>query len=52
LDKEAIRAVEALLKDTANYPFVGDVIERLRISRTAFYRYFPSDRIRELRNQA
>jgi hypothetical protein len=50
--KEAIRAAEAMLKDTANYPFVGDVIERLRISRTAFYRYFPPHRIRELRNQA
>jgi hypothetical protein len=25
---------------------------RLTISRTAFYRYFPPDRIRELRNQA
>jgi hypothetical protein len=50
--KEAVPTAEAMLKDTANYPFVGDVIERLRISRTAFYRYFPPDRIRELRNQA
>ena len=52
LDKEGIRAAEAMLKDTVNYPFVGDVIDRLRISGTAFYRYFPPDRIRELRNQA
>ncbi len=43
--------VEAMLKDTMNYPFVGDVIDHLRIGRTAFYRYFPPDRIRELRNQ-
>ena len=42
---------EAMLKDTVNYPFVGDVIDQLRIGRTAFYRYFPPDRIRELRNQ-
>jgi hypothetical protein len=35
-----------------NYPFVGDVIDHPRIGRTAFYRYFPPDRIRELRNQA
>ena len=41
---------EAMLKDTVNYPFVGDVIDHLKIGRTAFYRYFPPDRIRELRN--
>jgi DNA invertase Pin-like site-specific DNA recombinase len=51
LDKEDIRAAEAMLKDAANYPFVGDVIDRLSIGRTAFYRYFAPDRIRELRNQ-
>ena len=52
LDKEGLRAAEAMLKDSANYPFVGDVIDRLRIGRTAFYRYFPPDRTRELGNQA
>jgi DNA invertase Pin-like site-specific DNA recombinase len=52
LDKEKIRFAEAMLKDTVNYPFVGDVIDHLRIGRTAFYRYFPPDRIRELRNHA
>lgn len=36
----------------APYPFVGDVIDHLRIGRTAFSRYFAPDRIRELRNQA
>jgi DNA invertase Pin-like site-specific DNA recombinase len=51
LDKERIRVAEAMLKDTTNYPFVGDVIDHLRIGRTVFYRYFPPDRIRELRNQ-
>jgi DNA invertase Pin-like site-specific DNA recombinase len=40
LDKDKIRAAEAMLKDTVNYPFVGDVIDHLRIGRTAFYRYF------------
>jgi len=29
--------------------FVGDVIDQLEIGRTAFYRYFPTDRIRQLR---
>jgi len=43
---------EAMLQDMVNYLFVGDVIEHLRVGRTAFYRYFPPDRIRELRNQA
>ena len=28
LDKEGIRAAEAMFKDTANYPFVGNVIDR------------------------
>ena len=42
---------EAMLKDTVNYPFVGDVIDHFRVGRTAFYRYFPPDRIRELLNQ-
>ena len=42
----------AMLKGTINHPFVGDVIDHLGIGRTTFYRYFPSDRIRELRNQA
>jgi DNA invertase Pin-like site-specific DNA recombinase len=52
LDKEKTRFAEAMLKDTVNYPFVGDVIDHLKIGRTAFYRYFPPDRIRELRNHA
>src|SRR3954451_7429633 len=51
LDKEKSRFAEAMLKDTVNYPFVGDVIDHLRIGRTAFYQ-FPPDRIRELRNHA
>ena len=42
------------LKDTenyGNYPFIGDVIDQLKIGRTAFYRYFPTDRIKQLRNE-
>lgn len=52
MDKEKTRAAEAMLKDIVNYPFVGDVIDHLKIGRTAFYRYSPPDRIRKLRNQA
>ena len=49
MKEEDLRKAEAMLKDTENYPFVGDVIDQLMIGRTAFYRYFPPDRIRELR---
>ncbi len=49
MDDRKIKNAEAMLKDTENYPFVGDVIDQLDIGRTAFYRYFPPDRIRELR---
>ena len=51
MNEQTLRQAEALLKDTENYPFIGDVIEQLNIGRTAFYRYFPPDRIRELRNE-
>ena len=46
MNEQAIKQAEALLKDTENYPFIGDVIDQLGIGRTAFYRYFPTDRIR------
>jgi hypothetical protein len=32
-----------MLKDTVNYPFVGDVTDHFRLGRTAFYRYFPPE---------
>jgi hypothetical protein len=38
-----------MLKDAENYPFIGDIIDQLNMGRTAFYRYFPPDRIRDLR---
>lgn len=49
LDEKKIKNAEAMLKDVENYPFIGDIIDQLNIGRTAFYRYFPSERIRELR---
>ena len=51
MDEQISRQAEAMLKDTANYPFIGDVIDQLSIGRTAFYRYFPPERIRELRGE-
>ena len=49
MNEQTIKQAESLLKDTENYPFIGDVIDQLGIGRTAFYRYFPTDRIKELR---
>ncbi|MDA8308214.1 MAG: recombinase family protein [Deltaproteobacteria bacterium] len=49
MNEDDIRKAEAMLKDMENYPFVSDVIKQIKIRRTAFYRYFPPDRIRELR---
>ena len=51
MNEQSIRNAEAMLKDTENYPFVSDVIDQLSIGRTAFYRYFPTDRICELRKE-
>lgn len=49
MTEQTIKHAEAMLKDTENYPFVGDVIDQLKIGRTAFYRYFLPDRIKQLR---
>ena len=51
MNEQTIKHAEAMLKDTENYPFIGDVIDQLKIGRTAFYRYFPTDRIKQLRNE-
>ena len=52
MDDERIRLAEALLRDTEDYPFASDVIKQLNIGKTAFYRYFPPERIRTLRQRA
>jgi len=49
MNEQNIKHAEAMLKDTGNYPFIGDVIDQLKIGRTAFYKYFPTDRIKQLR---
>ena len=51
LNEQTMKHAEAMLKDTENYPFIGDVIDQLKIGRTAFYRYFPTDRIKQLRGE-
>lgn len=50
MNEQTRKHAEAMLKDTENYPFIGDVIDQLKIGRTAFYRYFPPERIKQLRN--
>ena len=37
------------LKDTENYPFIGDISDQLKIGHTAFYKLFLTDRIKQLR---
>ena len=51
MNEKGLKHAEAMLKDTDNYHFIGDVIDQLQIGRTAFYRYFPTDRIKQLRNE-
>ena len=51
MDERALKRAEAMLKDAENCPFVGDVIDQLEIGRTAFYWYFPPDRIKQLRSE-
>ena len=51
MDDEKIRLEESLLRDTENYPFVSDATKQLMIGKTEFYRYFPPERIRELKQE-
>lgn len=50
MDKDKMRAAESMLKDAENYLFVSDIIKQLGVGRTTFYRHFPPERIKELRN--
>ena len=50
MDDDKVRLAETLLRDKKNYPFINDVIKELQLGRTAFYRYFPPEKIRELRS--
>jgi hypothetical protein len=49
MSKQNIKHAEAMLKDIENYQFIGDVINQPKIGRTAFYKYFPTDHIKQLR---
>ena len=49
---EKIRAVEAMVKDAQNYPFMTDIIDQLDVARSTFYRHFPPERIDQLRAES
>ncbi len=49
MTEDKIRNAESMIKDSANYPFISDIIKQLEIGRTTFYRHFPPKRISELR---
>ena len=51
MTNDLTRAAEAMIKDSANYEFISDIIEQLGVGRTTFYRHFPPQRIHELRHQ-
>lgn len=47
---DKIKAAQAMLKDTQNYPFISDIIKTLRIGRTTFYRHFTPEIIQQFRS--
>ena len=51
MNENSRKHAEAMRRDTVNHPVTGAVIEQLEIGRTAFYRYFPPERIRQLRDE-
>ncbi len=50
LTEEKLKTARAMIKDQENYPFISDIIKALDIGRTAFYRYFPPEKILILRS--
>jgi len=40
---DKMRTVQAMLKDTENYPFISDIIKTLGMGRTTFYCHFPPE---------
>jgi DNA invertase Pin-like site-specific DNA recombinase len=46
-----MKTIQAMIKDTQNYPFISDIIKTLHIGRTTFYRHFPPELIQKLRPQ-
>lgn len=51
MTNEKIRSVNAMIKDSENYPFISDIIKTLCVGRTTFYRHFPPEKIQNIRPQ-
>ncbi len=49
MTEERIKLVRAMIKDTAAYPFVSDIIRAVKIGNKTFYRYFPPEEVRKIR---
>ena len=49
MTEERIKLVRAMIKDTAAYPFVSDIIRAAKIGNKTFYRYFPPEEVRKIR---
>ena len=49
MTEERIKLVRAMIKDTAAYPFVSDIIRVAKVGNKTFYRYFPPEEIRKIR---
>ena len=52
LTPEKLSLAEAMIKDIKNYPSISKIIKSLDIGRTTFYRYFPPEKINQLRDNA
>ncbi len=49
MTEERIKLIRAMIKDTAAYPFVSDIIRAAKIGNKTFYRYFPPEEVRKIR---
>ena len=49
MTEERIKLVRAMIKDTAAYPFVSDIIRAAKIGNKTFYRYFPPEEVIKIR---
>jgi len=49
MTEERLKQIRAMIKDTAAYLFISDVIRAAGIGRRTFYRYFSADEVHRLR---
>ena len=49
MPEDKLKAAQSMLKDKDSYPFISDIIKSLQVGRTTFYKFFPPDKIQELR---